>query len=214
MRRHPIYLLIDTSGRMHGDRISAINFGLKEFRSALRSDPRAIEATFLSLITFSSSAQQVVSITDVQRFEPPVLEGSGTRAFGAALGLLETRVRLDALARPSGYKPDRPPWVFVMLGGEPSDDWEPAADRIKTMAGWKILACATDLSVDERILHRLTESIVRLEKTSEPNVCNLFRFVYKVFHHMDTLSADHEKSRFVWKRVPLPPGVVLAHTPE
>jgi hypothetical protein len=71
-----------------------------------------------------------------------------------------------------------------------------------------------DLSVDERILHRLTESIVRLEKTSEPNVCNLFRFVYKVFHQISSLYPDREKSRFVWKRVPLPPGVVLAHTPE
>jgi uncharacterized protein YegL len=212
MRRLPIYLLIDTSGRMHGDRIGAINLGLKEFRSELRSDPRAIEGTVVSLITFDSRARQVVPLTDVQRFDPPVLKSSGSRAFGEALGLLETCVRLEALAPSSDYlKPDKSPRVLVMLVGEPSDNWQPSADRIKTMAGWEIVACATDLNVDESTLQRLTDSVVRLEEVSAPKVCNLFRFVHKVFHKIDTLTADHEKSRFVWKNVPLPQGVAPLH---
>ena len=41
MRRLPVYLLVDTSGSMHGEAIEAVRNGLQVLVSALRQDPYA-----------------------------------------------------------------------------------------------------------------------------------------------------------------------------
>ena len=65
MRRLPVYLLLDCSGSMTGEPIEAVKTGLQVLVSALRQDPQAIESAYLSVITFDSSARQVVPMTDM-----------------------------------------------------------------------------------------------------------------------------------------------------
>ena len=60
MRRLPVYLLVDTSGSMHGEAIEAVRNGLQVLVSALRQDPYALDTAYLSVITFNSSAQQII----------------------------------------------------------------------------------------------------------------------------------------------------------
>ena len=43
MRRLPVYILIDTSGSMHGEPIEAVRNGLQVLISSLRQDPYALE---------------------------------------------------------------------------------------------------------------------------------------------------------------------------
>ena len=47
MRRLPVYLLVDTSGSMHGEAIEAVRNGLQVLVSALRQDPYALETAYL-----------------------------------------------------------------------------------------------------------------------------------------------------------------------
>ena len=51
MRKLPIYLLLDTSGSMHGEPIEAVKNGVDMLVSTLRSDPYALETAYLSVIT-------------------------------------------------------------------------------------------------------------------------------------------------------------------
>ena len=52
MRRLPVYLLLDTSGSMHGEPIEAVKNGMQILLSTLRQDPYALETAYLSLIAF------------------------------------------------------------------------------------------------------------------------------------------------------------------
>lgn len=75
-RRLPVYLLLDVSGSMMGEPITAVQNGVQTLVSALNGDPQALESAYLSVITFSNSAQQVVPLTELNQFVPPQLQAS------------------------------------------------------------------------------------------------------------------------------------------
>ncbi len=60
MRKQPIYIVVDTSEAMSGAAIQAVNNGLTNMIDDLNANPTAIETVYISLITFNSTAQQVV----------------------------------------------------------------------------------------------------------------------------------------------------------
>ena len=60
MRRLPVYLVLDTSGSMHGEPIEAVKNGVQVMISSLRQNPQAIESAYISVITFDSVAQQII----------------------------------------------------------------------------------------------------------------------------------------------------------
>ena len=82
MRRLPVYLLLDTSGSMMGEPIEAVKNGVQVMVSSLRQNPQAIETAFISIITFDSSARQVVPLTDLSSFQIPDIQATGTTALG------------------------------------------------------------------------------------------------------------------------------------
>ena len=88
MRRLPVYLLLDTSGSMMGEPIEAVKNGVQVMVSSLRQNPQAIETAFISIITFDSSARQVVPLTDLSSFQIPDIHATGTTALGDALSLV------------------------------------------------------------------------------------------------------------------------------
>ena len=88
MRRLPVYILLDTSGSMYGEPIEAVKNGVQILVSTLRSDPYALETAYLSVITFNSTAQQDVPLTELSSFQQPNLTASGCTALGGALSLL------------------------------------------------------------------------------------------------------------------------------
>lgn len=53
-RRLPVYLLLDVSGSMMGEPITAVQNGVQTLVSALNGDPQALESAYLSVITFSN----------------------------------------------------------------------------------------------------------------------------------------------------------------
>ena len=82
MRRLPVYLLVDTSGSMHGEAIEAVRNGLQVLVSALRQDPYALETAYLSVITFDSQAKQVTPLTELMNFQIPNIEANGRNCHG------------------------------------------------------------------------------------------------------------------------------------
>ncbi|KAA6318984.1 hypothetical protein EZS27_031068 [termite gut metagenome] len=73
MRRLPVYLVLDTSGSMTGEPIEAVKNGVQVLVSSLRTDPYALETAFLSVITFDSSAKQIVPLTELENMQLPLI---------------------------------------------------------------------------------------------------------------------------------------------
>jgi uncharacterized protein YegL len=169
-RRYPIYLLLGTSVSMAGEPIEAVRMGLKSLLSDFMSDPHALETCWLSVITFDQTAKVLVSLTAIDQFIEPELEPSSShsRSLGAGLNLLLDCVDKEVRKPTPDMKGDYKPLVFIMTDGNPTDDgvWESAADKVKNRRLGTVVACAAGPDVDDKILKRITEAVIRLQDCS------------------------------------------------
>jgi uncharacterized protein YegL len=182
-RRLPVYLLLDCSESMAGEAFTAQSRGLSTMMTELRSDPMALETAAVSLITFASSARQLVPLTDVLQLEPyrvPKLRlGSGT-ALGAALELWEQCVSREVVKNTPERKGDFKPLCFILTDGEPTDKWEKAADRIRTTVCGKqanVIAVGCGPDADLEKLRRITEVVVSMKGADEASFSRFFKWV-------------------------------------
>lgn len=176
-RRLPVYLLLDCSGSMSGEPIEAVRQGVRALVSDLRGDPQAVETAYLSVITFSSSANQVCPLTELLAFQEPNLDASGSTSLGEALKLLERCLDKEVRKSTPNQKGDWKPLVFLMTDGQPTDSWEMAADRIKQKKVGNIIACAAGAGADSSLLKRITEVVVEITNLQPEALKAFFKWV-------------------------------------
>jgi uncharacterized protein YegL len=179
-RRLPVYLLIDCSESMAGDAFLAVNQGLAGLIGDLRSNPMALETAAISLITFASSAKQIVTLTDILSFQIPRLQmGSGT-ALGAALRLWLDCMNRELIKTTTEQKGDYKPVCFLLTDGEPTDSWEETTDHIRNeVVGRKanIVAVACGPDADTNKLRRMTDTVLVLKGTQGSVFASFFKWV-------------------------------------
>ncbi|MBO0721948.1 MAG: VWA domain-containing protein [Blastocatellia bacterium] len=109
------------------------------FRTALLTDGLAIKRVELSLITFGP----VRRLTDFQSpdlFSPPTLGAEGDTPMGMAIEkAIEIVNHRKAAYRQNGISYYRP-WIFMISDGEPTDNWERAAELVRRGEEAKALA--------------------------------------------------------------------------
>jgi uncharacterized protein YegL len=152
--RCPCVLLLDTSGSMSDERtvavalspvqqllndslaprsvkpIDELNAGLAAFQRELLADELAVKRIEVAVVTFGP----VKLLSDFQSpdlFRPPRLVAEGDTPLGAAI---EKAVELIS-ARKAAYKQNGisyyRPWIFLLTDGEPTDDWQRAAQLVR-----------------------------------------------------------------------------------
>lgn len=176
-RRLPVYLLLDCSDSMSGEPIEAVRQGLRMLVSDLRGDPQALETAYLSVITFASSAQQVCPLTELMMFQEPNLDASGSTSLGDALKLLERCLDNEVRKSSATQKGDWKPLVFLMTDGQPTDNWEMAADSLKRKKLGNIIACAAGSGANSQILKRITEVVVEIHNLQPDSLRAFFKWV-------------------------------------
>lgn len=177
MRRLPVYLLVDTSGSMHGEAIEAVRNGLQVLVSALRQDPYALETAYLSVITFDSKAKQVTPLTELMNFQVPNIQASGTTAMGEALVLLADCINREVVKGSAEVKGDWKPVVFLLSDGSPTDSLTKGIAAIKGIKTGTFVACAAGASADTATLKQITESVVSLDTADANSIRAYFKWV-------------------------------------
>jgi len=165
-RRLPVYLVLDVSGSMSGDPIEAVKMGLKALLSDLQDNPQALETVWLSVITFGSSARQVVPLTEIGAFSEPPLTIEGSTNLADALKVLKAAITKEVRKNTATQKGDWKPLIFLMTDGAPDPGWEAAADDIKKLKPGNLIACAVGPAADTTVLKRITEIVLKMSDCS------------------------------------------------
>ncbi len=177
MRRLPVYLLLDTSGSMHGEPIEAVKNGVQTLVAALRQDPYALETAYLSVITFDSAAKQVVPLTELAAFQMPTIQAMGTTAMGHALELLANKAATEVQKTTEEVKGDWKPIVFIMTDGSPTDDISSGVAALRNQRFGMIVACAAGATANLDALQQITESVVSLDTADASTIAAFFKWV-------------------------------------
>lgn len=177
MRRLPVYLVLDTSGSMAGEPIEAVKNGVQTLVAALRSDPYALETAYLSVITFDSTARQLVPLTELPLFQMPDIQAQGTTALGDALALVASRAEQEVQRSTAEVKGDWKPLVFLMTDGEPTDDLQRGVQQFARQKFGMVIACAAGPNANTSILKQITDSVVQLDTADSATIKSFFKWV-------------------------------------
>lgn len=162
IRKAPIYLLIDTSGSMMGEDITAVNNGVDLCIKTLRTDPVSMEKAFMSIITFADKAEVAMKMTYLQEVgDVPKFQAMGTTAMGDAIRLLNESLENDLVENTAEVKGDYKAFVVLFTDGRPTD--KDVLDReLKKLNRRKInyfIAATTNESEDvKKVLVNVTQS--------------------------------------------------------
>lgn len=178
VRRLPVYILADCSGSMSGDPIEQVKQGIRTLHDNLMGDPSALETTYLSVITFDSSARQLMPLTELNNFTPPDLQAGGTTAYGAALKTLLDCVSKEVRKSAPGseVKGDWKPLIFIFTDGSPTDSWESYADEVKQKKLGNVIAIGCG-GANPDVLKRTTETVLMMTDMSAEGFKAFFAWV-------------------------------------
>lgn len=206
MRRLPVYLLLDTSGSMNGEPIEAVKNGVQIMINSLRQNPQAIETAYISIITFDSTAKQVVPLTDLASFQVVDIKAGGTTALGEALQLVSNCIDREVAKTTTEQKGDWKPLVFIMTDGIPTDNWQSGLSAFKQRKVAYTVACAAGSGADTAVLKQITENVLSLDTADSQSIARFFTWVTASIGVTSTRIEDTGKEVIGLNELPPPPA--------
>ena len=176
MRKLPVYLLLDVSGGMAGAPIYAVEYGIQTMHAALLNDPAAPNIAYLSVITFSDFARQVVPLTELNQFVPPQLKVGGMTNLGGALKYVAECAEREVTKTTPEVKGDWKPLVFIMTDGAATDNIEDGLAEFKKRKWGVVVACAAGDYADPDELKKITEDVVKLNTIDSTTLSAFFQW--------------------------------------
>ena len=132
-RRLPVYIVMDHSVSLQGTGMVSLNQGVQDLSQQLAMGMLSAGTVYLGLIAFADRVQQAI-LAPIGLFRPPHLNAGGACALGAALAALRRAFEYDLIPDAPGRPGDHRPLVFVVLGGTPTDIWQPEARQVYQIA--------------------------------------------------------------------------------
>lgn len=163
---------------MVGEGIEAVRQGMNTLIMDLFSDPHALETVWVSVITFSDTAEQALPLTELSSFRAPRLKVRPGTALGAAISLLDACIKREVRTHSATVKGDWRPLVFLLTDGAPTDDWREALEGTRDRSGRppNIIAIGCGEDADPEILGMLSENVLIMREEPE-DFRNLFRWI-------------------------------------
>ena len=130
--RVPCILLLDVSSSMAGDPIRQLNDGLIVYKDELVADGLASKRVEVAIVTFGADVSVAVDFTTAEQFTPPTLVTNGATPMGAGIHrAIEMLAERKLTYKANGIMYYRP-WVFMITDGAPTDEWQSAAQQVRS----------------------------------------------------------------------------------
>lgn len=132
-QRTPLVLVLDCSGSMAGEPMNQLNQGLKLLEAELKADAIAAKRVRLLVVKFGGMdhVEALGDWFDAMEFMAPTLDAMGTTPTGQAVDFALAKIEEQKLGfKQAGVAYTRP-WLFLMSDGQPTDQWQAAADRCR-----------------------------------------------------------------------------------
>jgi uncharacterized protein YegL len=161
---------------MVGEPLKSVELGVNQMLSSLRKNPYALETAFISVITFAAKAKVAQPLRELIEVRPPTLALRPGTCLGAALDLLAGSIKNDVVKTTDREKGDFRPLAFILTDGQPTDDWEKAAKKIKEikpkLANIYAIGCGDE--VNFQILAQIADSCVHVNELDQDSLSKLF----------------------------------------
>jgi uncharacterized protein YegL len=159
-------LLLDTSASMSGNRaIDALNQGLQAFQLDIQEDALAKRRVEIAIVTFGGSVQKIQDFISAGSLIAPTLVAGGATPMGEAIALgLQLVKNRKAEYKASGVLYYQP-WIFLITDGEPTDEWQSAAQMVQAESSAKALAffAVGVEGANMQILSSITQRAMKLD---------------------------------------------------
>ena len=163
-QRTPCVVVVDGSASMDGERIDALNDGLKVLESALKADAATSMRVRVCLIRFGddNAVDVLQDFTDASEFSAPIIRANGRTPLGTAMALALDKIEEEKQHYRDNAISYTRPWIFLISDGLPTDPgvWETTADRCQAACQDNkvaIFPLAVQDDVDMDVLDRFSD---------------------------------------------------------
>ena len=152
----PVYLLLDVSGSMRGEKINNLNKATYDMISSMADEEKMEVEILISIITFGSNINVHLPATSASHVKWKDLTAYGETKMGGALKKAKEMIEDKEITPSRSYRPT----IVLVSDGRPGDVWEePLNDLAKTGRSQKCdrMAIAIGQDADENVLKQFID---------------------------------------------------------
>lgn len=182
----PLYVLLDCSGSMDGAPIEALREGMQMLYDELMGDNETRAKVKISIITFSTGAEQT-DLVPIKSFAPPMIKAEGVTRLDGALNLLAQSIEQDVKLNTTSARGDYVPLVFLLTDGVPTDDngrrsnmYQAELAKINALRynhKPMIIALGCGPDVDVGVLQNITPNVLLIKDVAADKLREFFKFM-------------------------------------
>lgn len=174
----PVFLLLDTSGSMSGEKIEVLNVAVNQMINDFRKANLTNVDLKICVITFGGSANIALNLVSVEDADFKNLTANGMTPLGGALRLAAGIINDKEMVSSKGYRPT----ILLVSDGMPNDSWESEFDAFvngKRTGKCERWAIAIGSDADRNMLNSfINNPINRVFEASAANeISSYFNFV-------------------------------------
>ena len=124
----PIFLLLDCSGSMSGEKINTLNQAVKDMIEDFKGERLSDVNLKICVITFGNTAKVHTELSSLKDLNFVDLVATGMTPLGGALNLASSIINDKEKVPSKGYRPV----VVLVSDGHPNDTWESALNDFIT----------------------------------------------------------------------------------
>ena len=127
-RALPVFLLLDCSGSMSGEKIETLNNAVVDMINDFKSEHLSEVNIQMCIVAFGNQAALHTDLCSVNSIEYQPLTASGMTPLGGALTILQNVIEDKEKVSSKGYRPS----VILVSDGRPNDAWEQPLETFLT----------------------------------------------------------------------------------